>query len=190
MLQVFAWHRLTIAEYCSLHVTISDSAAYRWFSSWAGSGFATCGFISHSVGNMFYRFLILAPVDHLTSKQIMKAAAFPAVMTNTLNTFLRKEVCLVLAYCPCGGFQSNVCVNFFKLKRTRVRRHNQQQPVTRRSGQRARYCTHHNLEKCQLAFWQPSGQFPSVTVNQWLQTWLLRVSYVLCFHFPFLTNFR
>lgn len=40
-------------------------------------------------------------------------------------------------------------------------------------------------KKWRLVFWQQSGQFPSVTVNQWLQTWLLRMSYVLCFHFPF-----
>ena len=39
--------------------------------------------------------------------------------------------------------------------------------------------------KCQLAFWQQFGQFPSVTVNWWLHVRLLRVRYTLCFISPF-----
>ena len=41
----------------SLCPTISYSTAYKRLCSWAGSGFATCGFISGSVDNMFHRFL-------------------------------------------------------------------------------------------------------------------------------------
>lgn len=47
----------TIDKHCSSSVTISYSAAYKWLFSWAGSGFATCGFISRSLDNVFYRLL-------------------------------------------------------------------------------------------------------------------------------------
>lgn len=57
---------LTYAKYCSSCVTISYSAEYKRLWSWAGSGFAACGFISDSVDNMFYWFLFFL-LDHLTT---------------------------------------------------------------------------------------------------------------------------
>lgn len=85
------------------------------------------------------------------------------------------------------------CVSFvlcLKIRRTTVRRHKRQRPATMSRGQRRRWCTTVTQLKCQLVSWQPAGQFPSFTVNQWLREWLVRGSYVLHFHFPFLVNFR
>lgn len=77
-----------------------------------------------------------------------------------------------------------------KIRTTTARRRKRQQPATMSRRPRRRWCTTVTQSKCQLVSWQPAGQFPSLTVNQWLWEWLLRGSYALHFHFPFLVNFR
>lgn len=121
-----------------------------------------------------------------------------------LNAFLAATCCEIIESRGGGGGQ-RVCFHFFlndakvtcvsivlclKTRRPTVRRHSRQQPATTSRGQSRRWCTNVTHTKCQLVSWQPAGQFPAFTVNQWLQEWLLTGSYVLRFHFPFWVNFR
>lgn len=168
--------------YFSLRVTISYSAACKRLCSWAGSGFETCGFISYSVDSVFDRFLffVLAITQITNCVPGNDADQFEYIYHGGLKWLVHRMLTDINVSCA-------LCL---KLRRTTVRRHSHQQPVMKSRGQRHRWCTTVTLIKCQLVSWQPAGQFPSVTVNQWLQTWLLKGSYVLCFHFPFLVNFR